>query len=246
MPLTPQDIQEKAFSVKYLRGFDIEEVDLFLEEVAENLYVLIQENKRLSEQVKLLERNNQEFREQEKALRDAVLSARRVADGIIAQSRQEAANILDRARETLNQSSDGQAAEKEIEALVGLKTELRATLKQYLRRLDEPVAAHEPEPASFSSLPVSGPKPRQEDPDDLSDLYQKIKLPPEPEPAPAPDPAAAAPAEPEASLPGTTKKEPKDSAGPFPCIEEDPLFSGGDLLADHHEPAVTFDDEEPG
>lgn len=230
MPLTPRDIQEKAFSVRYLRGFDIEEVDLFLEEVAENLYILIQENKRLHEQVKLLERNNQEFRAQEKALRDAVLSARQVADGIITKSRQEAAKILDRARETLK-SSGGQAVGPEIEALVALKTEMRATLKQFLGRLNEPEQQGVPEPACFSTMPVAGPASRPGNPDDLADLYQRIKLPLDPEPGPAP-------------AHDQTPEPPRDAAH-LPGQDEDPLFSSNDLLAGRPEPAVTFGDEEP-
>ena len=41
--ITPQDIIDKEFRVKF-RGFDMAEVDSFLEEVAENLFKLTEEN----------------------------------------------------------------------------------------------------------------------------------------------------------------------------------------------------------
>jgi len=43
MEITPQDIIDKEFRVKF-RGFDMAEVDTFLEEVAENLFKLTEEN----------------------------------------------------------------------------------------------------------------------------------------------------------------------------------------------------------
>jgi len=54
MKITPQDIIEKEFRVKF-RGFDMAEVDTFLEEVAENFLKLTEENIRLSEKVLALQ-----------------------------------------------------------------------------------------------------------------------------------------------------------------------------------------------
>ena len=50
MKITLQDIIEKEFRVKF-RGFDIVEVDTFLEEVAENFFQLTEENTRLNETI---------------------------------------------------------------------------------------------------------------------------------------------------------------------------------------------------
>ena len=54
MKITPQVIIDKEFRVKF-RGFDMAEVDAFLEEVAENFFKLIEDNDRLSEKVSTLE-----------------------------------------------------------------------------------------------------------------------------------------------------------------------------------------------
>ena len=47
--ITPLDIQQHQFSVRF-RGFDIQEVDEFLEQIANTLEALYDENERISEE----------------------------------------------------------------------------------------------------------------------------------------------------------------------------------------------------
>ena len=54
MKITPQDIIDKEFRVKF-RGFDMSEVDAFLEEVAENFFRLTEENTLLNEKILALQ-----------------------------------------------------------------------------------------------------------------------------------------------------------------------------------------------
>ena len=56
MEITPQDIIDKEFRVKF-RGFDMAEVDTFLEEVAENFFKLSEENTLLHEKIASLRRD---------------------------------------------------------------------------------------------------------------------------------------------------------------------------------------------
>ena len=56
MEITPQDIIDKEFRVKF-RGFDMAEVDTFLEEVAENFFKLTEENTLLHEKIASLRRD---------------------------------------------------------------------------------------------------------------------------------------------------------------------------------------------
>ena len=56
MNITPHDIIDKEFRVKF-RGFDMVEVDTFLEEVAEFFFKLNEENTRLNEKVLTLQEN---------------------------------------------------------------------------------------------------------------------------------------------------------------------------------------------
>jgi cell division initiation protein len=56
MEITPQDIIEKEFRVKF-RGFDMAEVDSFLEEIAESFFKLTEENTLLNEKVIALQQD---------------------------------------------------------------------------------------------------------------------------------------------------------------------------------------------
>jgi DivIVA domain-containing protein len=56
MEITPQDIIDKEFRVKF-RGFDMAEVDAFLEEVAESFFKLTEENTLLNEKIIALQQD---------------------------------------------------------------------------------------------------------------------------------------------------------------------------------------------
>jgi len=56
MKITPQDIIDKEFRVKF-RGFDMAEVDSFLEEIAENFFTLTEENTLLNEKIIALQQD---------------------------------------------------------------------------------------------------------------------------------------------------------------------------------------------
>ena len=56
MKITPQDIIDKEFRVKF-RGFNMIEVDTFLEEVAENFFKLTEENTLLNEKIISLQKD---------------------------------------------------------------------------------------------------------------------------------------------------------------------------------------------
>ncbi len=52
--LTPENIQNQQFHVRF-RGFDVDEVDAFLEKVAENYLVLIKDNEKLKEKLNAIQ-----------------------------------------------------------------------------------------------------------------------------------------------------------------------------------------------
>ena len=61
MPISVKDIQEKEFSRQKRDGYNIEEVDDFLDEISDQLSVLIRENMALAEQVKALQAENEKL-----------------------------------------------------------------------------------------------------------------------------------------------------------------------------------------
>jgi cell division initiation protein len=61
MRITPLDIQQKQFPVKF-RGFDEEEVDSFLELVREEMEELLRDNASLREESKKYEKQVKEYK----------------------------------------------------------------------------------------------------------------------------------------------------------------------------------------
>jgi cell division initiation protein len=79
MRITPLDIQQKQFPVKF-RGFDEEEVDSFLELVREEMEELLRDNSSLREDVKKYEKQLKDYKNLETTLRDTLIATQRMAE----------------------------------------------------------------------------------------------------------------------------------------------------------------------
>jgi cell division initiation protein len=115
MTITPQDIQAKQFHVR-MRGFDMDEVDKFLEKIAEEFLIVTMENKQLLEKIETMEKQLANFRNKEQAFQSAILSAQRISDEMQAKSRQEAEEIVAAARETAEDMEE--RVHREVDELV--------------------------------------------------------------------------------------------------------------------------------
>lgn len=200
MSLTPQDIQSQQFHVRF-RGFDVDEVDTFLEKVAENFLVLLQENKLLKEQLTTTTAEITAYRQEEKSFQKAIISAQQIAEEMKLQSEQEAASLVDNARQQseelrvrtqaecdeLRAQAHAEIAslEQRLDSLKGkkeaLRNELKQTLLTHLEKLDEVFAPQTSEPALSEAAigkPADAPHLIEDDDnaDTLADLYQKIDL----------------------------------------------------------------------
>lgn len=113
MNLTPLDVQQQQFRVRF-RGFDIREVDRFLEKMADTVNALQNDNKNLREEIRHLTLENQGYKEREETFKRAMLNsqkvleqmkenARKSAEVIIADAEVKAEKILNRAHNRLSQ-----------------------------------------------------------------------------------------------------------------------------------------------
>lgn len=113
MKLTPLDIQQQQFKVR-LRGFDIREVDRFLENIYEAFSDLQGDNKTHREEIRKLKMENQGYKEREETFKRAMLNsqkvleqmkenARKSAEIIVADAEVKAEKILNRAHNRLSQ-----------------------------------------------------------------------------------------------------------------------------------------------
>jgi len=93
MKLTPLDIHHKEFR-HALRGYAEDEVDQFLDEVADEFERLFKENIDLSERLEAAEARAREFQMKESAVNNAIIAAQTAGEDMRNRAQQEADTIL--------------------------------------------------------------------------------------------------------------------------------------------------------
>jgi len=144
MKITPIDITGHTFAVKF-RGFDQEEVRSFLNLVSSEFEKLISEHNALKEAQAQLQTSVSDLKERERILKETLLTAQRLADGMREEARKEGELIVREADVKAGQLLD-QAARKagELEGVImALRVErdafaqrIRSAVEQHLRLLD--------------------------------------------------------------------------------------------------------------
>ena len=114
--ITAQDIREKGFEVVRFNGYDRDTVDDFLEELADDVAATQKENAVLKSKMKVLVDKIEEYRANEEALNNAILSAQKLAVQIESEARQRAAaTVADaekKAQETIGSITERADAEE--------------------------------------------------------------------------------------------------------------------------------------
>ncbi|TLM87956.1 MAG: DivIVA domain-containing protein, partial [Actinobacteria bacterium] len=93
MKLTPLDIHHKEFR-KSLRGYAEEEVDQFLDEVADEFERLFKENIDLAERIETANQEVHRYKMMESGISEAIVAAQRSAQDITARANTEAEQVL--------------------------------------------------------------------------------------------------------------------------------------------------------
>ncbi|MCX5915715.1 MAG: DivIVA domain-containing protein [Deltaproteobacteria bacterium] len=136
MKITPLDIQQQQFRVRF-RGFDMVEVDNFLDLAANEFEELLRENNRLKEEDRQKAEKIQELERAERDLRNALISAQQICEEMKNQARKEGELIIEEAKDNARkvlQTAQGQAmqVETEITRLQRQRAEFEASLKSIL------------------------------------------------------------------------------------------------------------------
>jgi cell division initiation protein len=92
--LTPLDVLSTEFA-RGLRGYDVNEVRSFLQQVASGLEALLRERGELRQRIHRLEQENATFREREQALQEALVAAQKTADATVESARREGQRIVE-------------------------------------------------------------------------------------------------------------------------------------------------------
>ena len=144
MSVSRIDVLNRSFA-KSLRGYDTDEVDAFLQEIAETLGRLSEERTLLTNRVSLLEAELVSFRERESTLRDTLMTTQRMTEGLKATAQREAQVIVSeaqaRAENIINQSGlklarlqESILNAKKMKAQLTMR--LRSVAEEHLRILD--------------------------------------------------------------------------------------------------------------
>ncbi len=132
------NIMERNFT-EAMRGFKKEEVEEYLGDLAREFAQLKKENEDLEKKLQVCADKIREYREDEDALKDALLGAQKTGNAIIADSKEKAANIVkeaedhaaDRKQEADDYVADRKAeAEKIIEDALAEKKRIEAEAKK--------------------------------------------------------------------------------------------------------------------
>lgn len=97
MKITPLDIRKQEFR-KSVRGFDVHEVEAFLEMVANEMEELVKENTSFSEKLRELDQKVEDYRRMEKTLQDTLTSAQRTTDELRRNAEKEAELLVRNAK----------------------------------------------------------------------------------------------------------------------------------------------------
>ncbi len=141
--LTPIDVRKKKGDFRRaVRGYDTAAVDQFLDLVAERLEELVREARTVSERDAHLEEQVAEYREREKALTEALVTAQEVREQVRQQAAKEA-ELVRREAEADAERARGEALrlrEREVDELRRLQARRQQFAESYRRFLERELA----------------------------------------------------------------------------------------------------------
>ena len=164
--LTPQEVSERAFPKASFGGYNMGQVDEFLDLLTADYTSLYNENAVLKNKMKVLVERVEEYRSTEEAMRKALMTAQRMADDLVREAEQKKAEILAQADAMAREHTA--SVRKEIEAEQLRLAQAQSATAAYISRVR---ALHEKEivylaqleelaPAAVASAPQTAPEER--------------------------------------------------------------------------------------
>ena len=94
---TPQQIDQISFGRSTFGGYDMQQVDEFLEPLTEDYVTLYKENALLKSKMRVLVSKLEEYRKNEATMKDAVLNAQKTSENMIREAEAKCAQMLNNA-----------------------------------------------------------------------------------------------------------------------------------------------------
>ncbi len=150
---TPQQIDQISFARATFGGYDMQQVDEFLEPLTEDYVTLYKENALLKSKMRVLVGKLEEYRKNEASMKDAVINAQKTCDKMVAEAEAKCAKMLSNANSMATastESSETQIAaenarvEEARKAAAAKITELQEQLRSCIQALDRIKEANAP------------------------------------------------------------------------------------------------------
>ena len=150
---TPQQIEQISFGKATFGGYDMNDVDEFLEPLTEDYITLYKENALLKSKMRVLVGKLEEYRKNEASMKDAMVNAQKTCDKMVAEAEAKCAEMLAAANTAAAQNASNMdalvAAEnsrvEEARKAATLKIdELQEQMRSCIQALDRIKAANQP------------------------------------------------------------------------------------------------------
>ena len=124
--ITPLDIENKKFSKQMMNGYNVEEVDDFLDDLTVDYTKMYKENSEQKTQIEELSKSLEHYKTIEETLQNTLVMAQKTAEDVKNVAKQQADQILNEAR------GNAQTQVKELEnQIMNKNKELEDIKKQF-------------------------------------------------------------------------------------------------------------------
>ena len=154
---TPQQIEQISFSKATFGGYDMKDVDEFLEPLTEDYVTLYKENALLKSKMRVLVSKLEEYRQNEASMKDAIVNAQKTCDMMVKEAEAKCTQMLSDANAAAVENArnaDAMIASENARVEAAKKTaaakidELEEQLRSCLQALDQIKEANRPAPAA--------------------------------------------------------------------------------------------------
>ena len=150
---TPQQIDQISFARATFGGYDMQQVDEFLEPFTEDYVTLYKENALLKSKMRVLVGKLEEYRKNEAAMKDAMVNAQKACDKMVLEAEQKCAAMLNSASSTAAENTKNADAliaaedarvEEARKAAAAKIEEIQAQMRACIQALDRIKEANAP------------------------------------------------------------------------------------------------------
>lgn len=145
--MTPQEVASHSFAKATLGGYNLAQVDEFLDALTEDYAALYNENAILKNKLKVLSDTVEEYRATDNAMRKTLLAAQKMADDMVADAKKKQAELVGEAEQDAHKRVE--ELQKAVKAEEFRLKKAQESTAAYVRKLAK---AHDEEMAFLSNL----------------------------------------------------------------------------------------------